>query len=279
MLRSLCFTAAAVSSAVVVIACAPPRSVRQPPQNLGATPLPTGDDPNSDASNGDDGDTDGAGATSTPIALSVTFREPGQHVILNVPAGDTVGHNHLVVAPGADVPQPFKLDDDAAEDALSASAHLDVDVADDASSIAVHADASFAADHEAYVVGQAGPLPIEVCATGDAATLSRVKIELVCDATLDVTGNGIAVLQASSGSGASTKSWCNFMNQDGDETLIPFTSPTHVEQLIDTTNGAGCWDVDVYAGANTGDRAAGNGGASATFTFTATDASSTPPSP
>lgn len=265
MLRFSCCTAVAVLS--LVVGCAPPRQV-SPPKALNATPLPEGGD------DGGEGEGKTGEATPAALALSVQFREPGQHVILNVQAGDTLGQHPNTVAANADVPQPFSLDDGASENALTASAHLDVDVA--ASSITAHASASFSADQEAYVVGQAGELPLTVCASGDAS-IARVKIQLVCDGTLDVTGNGIAAVSATSGSGASTQAWCNFMNLDGDESLIPFTSPTTVTQLIDANNGQACWDLDVYAGANTGDHAAGSGSADATFTFTASDASDASP--
>lgn len=196
------------------------------------------------------------------LALTVRFLGPGMHVVLNAQAGATVGEHHLVTLPSEVVPDPFLLEDAAAEGPLAATARLGVDP--EPTRITVSGEATAVVDSVAYAVGQAGPLGVEVCAHVDDA--STVKMTLTCEATLKVTGFGISAITASKNG----ETWCNGVNLSGDVTLIPFSSPTSVDEVLPVVDGQACWQADLYVGANSDDDGAGASEGRGQFTFTAT---------
>jgi hypothetical protein len=166
--------------------------------------------------------------------------------------------------PSEDVsPTPFGLEDDATEGALSASARLSVEP--EQNKIVVHASAFATVDSVAYAVGQAGPLPIEVCAVVDDGSL-MAQLSLTCEAEMKVEGFGITAITATGQGNA----YCNGVNLNGDTTLIPFTSPTTSVNNVEVVDGKACWPIDLYIGANSDDDGAGASEAEGVFTFTAT---------
>jgi hypothetical protein len=238
------------------------REVRIEKDPLPAAPLPVGGP-------GEEDDTDTPGNDVDPgparLEMSVRFLEPGQHVVLNTQAGNTTGDLYLVTVPGEEVvPTPFVLEDVAVEGALAASAALSVEP--ERHQITVRASAYASVDDVAYAVGQAGPLPIEVCAMVPAGAL-MAQLTLTCEASMKVVGFGITAISASHDGQA----WCNGVNLNGDTSLIPFTSPTTAVQNIPVgENGKACWPLSVYIGANSDDDGAGVAEAAGVFTFTAT---------
>lgn len=197
--------------------------------------------------------------------MTVRFREPGEHVVLNAQAGATTGDLYLVTLPSEVVPDPFVLEDDAIEGALAASARLSV--VPTATEIVVSGSASARTDAgTSYSVAQAGPLPLEVCAIVEDASALVAQLTLTCEATMTVEGAGITAISASY---ANTDTWCNMMNLNGDTSLIPFTNPTVAVRNIEVRDGKACWPLDIYVGANSDDDGAGTQAADGTFTFTA----------
>lgn len=267
MLRS--FSLSLVLLSFLLASCGRPVIDRDPP--LGGDTLPAGDDP-VDEPIDEPIDDPGDDPVDEPIdeiealAMTVRFREPGQHVVLNAQAGATTGDLYLVTLPSEVVPEPFVLEDDAAEGALEASARLSVVPTE--TEIVVSGSAAAKTDAGTnYSVAQAGPLPLEVCAVVEDTSALFARLTLTCEATMKVEGAGITAITASH---ANTDTWCNMVNLNGDTSLIPFTNPTVAVRNIEVNDGKACWRLDIYVGANSDDDGAGTQEADGTFTFSAT---------
>ncbi len=246
-----------------LLACGRPVIDRAPPGDQ----LPVGgDDPVAIPNDDDDDPVDDpvGDPVDASLAMTVRFREPGEHVVLNTQAGAAIGDNYLVTVPSEIVPEPFELSDDAEEGVLAASARLTIEPSDTA--IVVTGTASSTTSDDGYAVAQAGPLPIEVCAVVDGDALIA-QVTLTCASRMTVEGFGITSITASY---ANTDTWCNMMNLSGDTSLIPFTNPTTAVRNIEVVDGKACWPLDLYVGANGDDDGGGVQEAEGTFTFTAT---------
>lgn len=266
MMRFLSWLSLALLFSILAVACGRPVIDRSPVDLPADDPVDIPDEPVDDPVDepvDDPVDEPVDDPVVEQLALTVRFREPGEHVVLNAQAGATTGDLYLVTLPSEEVSDPFELFDDAVEGALAADARIAIDSSD--TSIIVTGAANSVTTSTGYAVAQAGPLPIEVCAVveGDAL-IAQLRLE--CASRMTVEGFGITAITASY---ANTDTWCNMLNLNGDTSLIPFTNPTVAVRNIEVVDGKACWPLDIHVGANGDDDGGGTQQAEGTFTFTA----------